>query len=219
MKLTCDILRQMEITWLGHSCFRLRGSEATVITDPYAPDLGYTLGKPKADIITVSHQHSDHNYVQGIPNARVISGPGEYEISNVLVIGTATYHDDAQGAQRGKNTVYLIEMDDVTVCHLGDLGHVLTSEQTEELDNVDVLLIPVGGVYTIDARLAAEVVRQLDPKVVIPMHYKTPVVTLELEPVDRFLRELGVSNLEPSPKLSVTKSNLPDRLQVHLLSY
>ena len=209
----------MEITWLGHSCFCLKGSEATVITDPYAPDLGYTLGKPKANIVTVSHQHSDHNYVQGIPGARVISGPGEYEINNVLVIGTATYHDDAQGAQRGKNTVYLIEMDDVTVCHLGDLGHVLTSEQTEELDNVDVLLIPVGGVYTIDARLAAEVVRQLDPKVVIPMHYKTPVVTLELEPVDRFLRELGVSNLEPSPKLSVTKSNLPDRLQVHLLSY
>ena len=209
----------MEITWLGHSCFRLKGSEATVITDPYAPDSGYTLGKPKADIVTVSHQHSDHNYVQGVPDARVISGPGEYEISNVLVIGMATYHDDAQGAQRGKNTVYLIEMDEVTVCHLGDLGHVLTSEQTEELDNVDVLLIPVGGVYTIDARLAAEVVRQLDPKVVIPMHYKTPVVTLELEPVDRFLRELGVSNLEPSPKLSVTKSNLPDRLQVHLLSY
>jgi L-ascorbate metabolism protein UlaG (beta-lactamase superfamily) len=209
----------MEITWLGHSCFRLKGSEATVITDPYAPDLGYTLGKPKADIVTVSHQHSDHNYVQGIPDARVISGPGEYEISNVLVLGITTYHDDVQGAQRGKNTVYLVEMDEVTVCHLGDLGHVLTSEQTEELDNVDVLLIPVGGVFTIDARLAAEVVRQLSPKVVIPMHYKTPVVTLELEPVDRFLRELGVSNLEPSPKLSVTKSNLPEHLQVHLLSY
>lgn len=209
----------MEITWLGHSCFRLRGSEATVITDPYAPQVGYTLGKPKADIVTVSHQHSDHNYVQGISGARVIGGPGEYEISNVLVIGVATYHDEAWGAQRGKNTVYLIEMDEVTICHLGDLGHVLTSEQTGELDNVDVLLIPVGGVYTIDARLAAEVVRQLDPKMVIPMHYRTPVLTMELEPVDRFLRELGVSNLEPHPKLSVTKSNLPDSLQVHLLSY
>jgi L-ascorbate metabolism protein UlaG (beta-lactamase superfamily) len=209
----------MEITWLGHSCFRIKGSEAAVLTDPYSPDYGYDLGKPKADIITVSHQHADHNYIQAISDARVISGPGEYEIGGVLIIGVPTYHDDARGEKKGKNTVYLIEIDEVTVCHLGDLGHVLTSEQAEELGDVDILLIPVGGNYTIDAPQAAEVVRQIDPKIVIPMHYQTPAVTMDLEPVGRFLKELGVGELESSPKLSVTKSNLPENLQVRLLSY
>ncbi|MFH0941564.1 MAG: MBL fold metallo-hydrolase [Chloroflexota bacterium] len=209
----------MEITWLGRSCFRLKGSEATVLTDPYGPDYGYNLGKPTANIVTVSHQHADHNYVQAVSGARVISGPGEYEFGNILIIGVATYHDDAGGEKRGKNTVYLIEMDEVTICHLGDLGHLLTSEQAGGLGNIDVLLIPVGGVYTIDAPQAAKVVRQLEPKFVIPMHYKTPVEKAALEPVDRFLKELGVGQLEPSPKLSVTKSNLPESLQVRLLSY
>ncbi|MFA5315959.1 MAG: MBL fold metallo-hydrolase [Dehalococcoidales bacterium] len=204
---------------MGHSCFRIKGSEAAVLTDPYSPDYGYDLGKPKADIITVSHQHADHNYIQAISDARVISGPGEYEIGGVLIIGVPTYHDDARGEKKGKNTVYLIEIDEVTVCHLGDLGHVLTSEQAEELGDVDILLIPVGGNYTIDAPQAAEVVRQIDPKIVIPMHYQTPAVTMDLEPVGRFLKELGVGELESSPKLSVTKSNLPENLQVRLLSY
>jgi L-ascorbate metabolism protein UlaG (beta-lactamase superfamily) len=167
----------------------------------------------------VSHQHADHNYIQAISDARVISGPGEYEIGGVLIIGVPTYHDDARGEKKGKNTVYLIEIDEVTVCHLGDLGHVLTSEQAEELGDVDILLIPVGGNYTIDAPQAAEVVRQIDPKIVIPMHYQTPAVTMDLEPVGRFLKELGVGELESSPKLSVTKSNLPENLQVRLLSY
>lgn len=212
-------MRPMEITWLGHSCFRLKGSEATVLTDPYRPGYGYDLGKPTANIVTVSHQHADHNYVQAVSGARVISGPGEYEFGNVLVIGLATFHDDAAGEKRGKNTVYLIEMDDITICHLGDLGHLLTSEQAAGLGNIDVLLVPVGGVYTIDASQAAKVARQLEPKFVIPMHYKTPAEKAAIEPVDRFLKELGVGQLEPGPKLSVTKSNLPEDLQVRLLSY
>jgi len=210
----------MDISWLGHSCFRIRGSHTTVITDPYAPDLGYSLGKPTARIVTVSHQHSGHSYVQGVGGEpRLVTGPGEYEISGVLIIGMATFHDEEGGKKRGSNTVYLMEIDEVSVCHLGDLGHVLTAEQVEEIDNVDVLLLPVGGISTINAPMAAEVIRQLEPKVVVPMHYKTPHLSRELGPVERFLKEIGVREVSPQPKLSLTRSSLPASTQVFLLDY
>ena len=210
----------MDISWLGHSCFRIRGSQATVITDPYSPDVGYSLGKPKARIVTVSHQHPGHSFTDGIGgNPKLVTGPGEYEISNVLIIGVATFHDEDKGSTRGKNTVYLMEMDEISICHLGDLGHVLTDEQVEELGSVDVLLIPVGGVSTIDAPVATEIVRQLEPKIVIPMHYKTPAVKLELEPVDRFLKEIGAHDISSQAKLTLTKSSLPTSTQVILLDY
>ena len=218
--LSYAIFRQMDISWLGHSCFRIRGSHATVITDPYSPDLGYSLGKPTARIITVSHQHPGHCYVRGIGGQpKVVEKPGEYEISGVLIIGIATFHDGEGGSKRGKNTVYLMEIDEISVCHLGDLGHVLTGEQVEEIDNVDVLLLPVGGVSTINAPMAAEIVRQLEPKAVIPMHYKTPALSWELEPVERFLKEIGAKEVNPQSKLSLTKSNLPASTQVFLLDY
>jgi len=219
-RLAYVIFRRMEIRWLGHSCFRLKGSHAIVITDPYSPSLGYSLGKPTARIVTVSHQHEGHSYVQGVGGEpRLVTGPGEYEISGVLIIGIATFHDTERGRKRGRNTAYLIEVDEISVCHLGDLGHVLTAEQVEEIDNVDVLLLPVGGVSTINAPMAAEVVRQLEPKVVIPMHYKTPALSWELEPVDRFLKEIGIKQVTPQPKLSVTRSSLPPSTQVFLLDY
>ena len=217
---TYAIFRQMDITWLGHSCFRIRGSHATVITDPYSPGLGYSLGKPTAHIVTVSHQHPGHSYTQGIGGEpRLVTKPGEYEISGVLIIGIATFHDGERGRKRGRNTAYLMEVDEVSVCHLGDLGHVLTTEQVEELDNVDVLLIPVGGVSTINAPMAAEVVRQIEPKVVIPMHYKTEALNWELEPVGRFLKEMGIKEVNPQSKLSITKPSLPATTQVFLLDY
>ena len=210
----------MDISWLGHSCFKIKGSQATIITDPYPPDLGYSLGKPTASIVTVSHQHTAHSYVEGIiGQARVVAGPGEYEISGVQIIGIATFHDREKGKNRGKNTVYVMYVDEVSVCHLGDLGHALSVEQAEAVDEVDVLLLPVGGVSTINATMAAEVVRQLGPKVVVPMHYKTPELGRELEPVERFLKEMGVPYISPQPKLSLTKSNLPASSQVFLLSY
>ncbi|MFC2021662.1 MBL fold metallo-hydrolase [Chloroflexota bacterium] len=214
------IFNQMDISWLGHSCFRIRGTQATIITDPYSPDLGYSLSKSTAHIVTVSHQHPGHSYVEGIDGEpKQVTGPGEYEISGVLIIGMATFHDREQGGERGKNTAYLMEVDEVAVCHLGDLGHVLTTEQVEEMENVDVLLLPVGGVSTIDASTAAEVVRQLEPKVVVPMHYKTEALNRELESVDRFLKEMGVKVVNPQPKLSLTKANLPISTQVFLLEY
>ena len=210
----------MDINWLGHSCFRIKGRQASIVTDPYPPDLGYSLGKPTADIVTVSHQHPSHNYHQGVGGEpRLITGPGEYEIAGVLIIGIATFHDAEGGQKRGKNTIYLMDVDGVAICHLGDLGHVLTAEQVEEIDDVDVLLLPVGGVSTINAPLAAEVIRQLEPKVVVPMHYKTPVLNRELGPVEKFLKEMGIERLDSQPKLSLTPSSLPVSTQVFLLDY
>ena len=210
----------MDISWLGHSCFKIRGRYVTVITDPYSPDLGYSLGKPTACIVTVSHQHPGHSYVQGIGGEpRLVTGPGEYEIGGILIIGVATFHDGEEGRKRGRNTAYVMELDEVSVGHLGDLGHVLTAEQVEEIGNVDVLLLPVGGVSTINAPMAAEVVRQLEPKVVVPMHYKTEALNRELEPAERFLKEMGIKEVNSQPKLSLTKSSLPATMQVFLLDY
>lgn len=210
----------MDISWLGHSCFRIRGSHATIITDPYPPSLGYSLGKPTARIVTVSHQHAGHSYTEGISGKpRLVTGPGEYEISGILIIGIATFHDAEKGSNRDKNTIYLMEVDEVSICHLGDLGHPLTTNQVEELGNVDVLLLPVGGVSTINAPMAAEVVRQVEPKIVIPMHYKTEALNRELEPAEKFLKEMGIKETNSQPKLSLTKSSLPVTTQVILLEY
>jgi L-ascorbate metabolism protein UlaG (beta-lactamase superfamily) len=210
----------MEITWLGHSCFRLKGKQATVITDPFSPAIGYALGKVTAEIVTVSHAHPGHSYIQGVGGEpRILKSPGEYESAGVLTVGVHTYHDNEKGAQRGKNTAFVIDVDDVMICHLGDLGHVLTAEQVAEIDGVDVLLIPVGGISTIDAVQAAQIVRQLEPKVVIPMHYKTDALKRELETADRFLKEMGVKEAVPQPKLTVTKNSLPLTMQVTILSY
>ena len=172
------------------------------------------------ELVTISHQHPGHSYVQGISDEpKLITAPGEYEISDVLIIGMATFHDEEEGRTKGKNTVYLIEIDEVSICHLGDLGHALTAEQIEEIENVDVMLLPVGGVSTIDAPLAAEMVRQLEPKIVVPMHYKTEALSWKLEPVESFLKEMGTNEIEPQPKLSLTKTGLPTSTQVLLLNY
>jgi L-ascorbate metabolism protein UlaG (beta-lactamase superfamily) len=168
----------------------------------------------------VSHKHAGHSYVRGITGEpKILTGPGEYEISGVLIIGLPTFHDASHGSERGKNTVYLMEVDEVSICHLGDLGHSLTAEQVGELGKVDVLLVPVGGVSTINAPMAAEIMRRLEAKVVIPMHYKTDAISRELDPVAKFLKEAGAEQVTPQPKFSVTKSNLPLTTQVVLLDY
>ena len=207
----------MEITWFGHSCFRIKGKEATLVTDPCAENLGSAIAGLTANIITMSHQHTGHNNHSGIGgNPRTVSGPGEYEIADVFIIGMSTFHDSEQGSERKKNTIYLIEIDGFRVCHLGDLGHVLSPQQAEELGNVEVVLVPVGGVSTIDAKAALEVTRLLRPKIVIPMHYYAEA-TPNLNPVDDFLKEIGTREILPQPKLVVTRSNLPLEMQVTLL--
>ena len=209
----------MDITWLGLSCFRIRGSQAVIVTDPFPPGTGYTLGKQTADIVTVSHQHPSHSHDAGVTNEhRLVKGPGEYEISGVLILGIGAYHDSVKGQTRGKNTIYLMEIDGMNVLHLGDIGHILSDEQVEEIGNVDILLVPVGGVNTINAAMAAEVIRKLEPKVVIPMHYKTEKSGRDLEPVENFLKEMGQGQIEPRPKFTVSKSNLPISTQVVVLT-
>ncbi|HEU4760557.1 MAG TPA: MBL fold metallo-hydrolase [Dehalococcoidia bacterium] len=210
----------MEIVWLGHACFRLRGREATLVTDPCPPSTGYAIGKPNADVVTVSHYHEDHSYLKGVGGTpKVIDGPGEYEVHGAFVTGIGTYHDRRKGEERGANVVFVVEMEEVRVCHLGDLGHTPTPEQVEEMSGVDVLLVPVGGLTTLDGTAAAEVVNLLEPRLVIPMHYRTEAVKDGLEPPDRFLREMGAKALEPQPKLSVTATSLPHETQVVLLDY
>ena len=201
----------MDVTWLGQSCFRLRGKNAAVVTDPYPPTLGLRLPRQEAEVVTVSHDHENHSYMQAVrEGAFEISGPGEYEIAGVSVIGFPTFHDAEKGAKRGRNTVYLIEIDDVRICHLGDLGHALDDADAETVASVDVLLVPVGGKTAMSAVQAAEVVRQLEPRFVVPMHYATPGVKVELESVERFLKEMAIPAVEPQPKLSVQASSAGD---------
>jgi L-ascorbate metabolism protein UlaG (beta-lactamase superfamily) len=210
----------MEITWLGHSCFRLRSRDATIITDPYEPKVGYKMGRVTGDIVTVSHNHYDHNHIEVVQGEPVeVSGPGEYEIKGVNIMGIAAYHDQEQGKKRGRNTIYVIGMDGLSLCHLGDLGHTLTQAQVQDMGNVDILMIPVGGCFTIDAAQAAEVVSMLEPRIVLPMHYKTDAVDMPIEPVSKFLHELGREEIAPQPKLTVTASSLPADMQVVLLEY
>jgi L-ascorbate metabolism protein UlaG (beta-lactamase superfamily) len=185
----------------------LRGRNAAVVTDPFPPTIGLKLQKLDADLVTVSHEHDNHNYTQAVRDGYEIRGPGEYEVAGVSVIGFPTYHDSEKGATRGRNTVYLIEIDDVRVCHLGDLGHRLDDTDAETVSSVDVLLVPVGGRTAINAAQAAEVVRQLEPRFVVPMHYAIPGLKLELDSVDRFLKEMAVVAGEPLPKLSVQASS------------
>ncbi len=213
----------MELTWLGHACFRLRGKEVSIITDPFGPQLGYALGRVSAQIVTVSHDHPGHNNAAAVGgDPRVIRGPGEYEVQDVLITAVASYHDAERGKRLGRNTIYSLHIDDLAVCHLGDLGHVLTDAQREEIGDVDILLVPVGGKHTLNASQAVEVISQLEPRIIIPMHYATAATEGKVEgldPVEKFYREMGVEGAEPQPKLAVTRGTLPTEPQVTTLSY
>jgi L-ascorbate metabolism protein UlaG (beta-lactamase superfamily) len=216
----------MEITWLGHSCFRLRSRAATAVTDPYGKGLGLTLPRVRADIVTVSHDSENHNYVKGVKgDFKVLTGPGEYEVSNAFVTGLVLSDRKAAaksargGASKSdRNTVFLIELDDLTVCHLGDMRSVPTQAMMEEsLSEVDVLLIPVGGGETLNASQAAEVVSLLEPHIVIPMHYKVKGSSLKLDPVTKFLKEMGLDKAETQESLKLDRGGLLDETQVVLL--
>ena len=210
----------MEIVWLGHSCFKIRGREAVIVTDPFDKTLGYPVKKLTASIVTVSHPHPQHSFVDGVAgDPRVIRKPGEYEIANVFIYGIAAFHDDSKGEKRGKNTVYLIQIEDVNICHLGDLGHVPTAEQVEQISNADILMVPVGGNTTIGPAGAVETISLVQPKLVIPMHFKTDAVNLELEPLEGFLKQMGLKEVASQPKLNVSKSSLPAEMSVVVLDY
>ena len=207
-----------EIKWFGHGCFRLRGREATIVMDPVGRSTGYVLPKQKADIVTISHDHPGHNALGQIQEGFFkIDGPGEYEVSDVFITGIRTFHDKEGGKRHGFNTVYLFELEDLRICHLGDLGGPLTEEQVEGLDEVDVLLVPVGGGNALDTAGATEVIGQIEPRIVIPMHYRTANGDRNLEDIDRFCKELGAEGSAPQEKLTIRKSDLPETVRVVVL--
>ncbi len=208
----------MEIDWFGHACFRLKSREATLIADPYSKEIGLSFPRPRGDIVTISHDHPGHSYADGVKgDPKVIQGPGEYEIKNVFVSGIQTAHDKKDGKERGANTVYVIEMDGLTICHLGDLGHVPTQPQAEAMGDVDVLLLPVGGVSTITGNEAAEIVSLIEPHIVIPMHFHSDDLKFKLDSPAKFFKEMGLKAPKPVESLKVTKDSLPSETQVFLL--
>jgi len=203
----------MYITWLGQSCFKLQdkiGSDGvTLVTDPYSDDIGLKMPRFEADIVTVSHSHHDHNNIGALRgNPFIIDTAGEYETKGVFVEGVEAWHDAAEGKERGKNIIYRIEMEDISITHLGDLGHILDAKQLEKLEGTDILLIPVGGKYTINAAKAVEVISQIEPRIIIPMHYKVPGLKIDLDGVEKFIKELGLKPRQEE-KLKISKKDLP----------
>lgn len=202
----------MEISYLGHACFRLKGKQGVVVTDPYDKSVGFSLGSTTADVVTVSHTHPDHNNVAAVKsgvnrdNPFIISMPGEYEVHGISVFGFGSFHDASGGKERGGNTVYAIHLDGVNVVHLGDLGHVPDDTFIESLGSVDVLLCPVGGFYTIDAKTAVEIIQEIEPSYVIPMHYKTDAHDQKtfgsLQTLADFEKAFGLQS-EPVKSLSI----------------
>lgn len=203
----------MYITWLGHSAFKLQdkisSDGVTLVMDPYGEETGLKMPKIEADIVTISHGHNDHNNLASIKGTPfVVNCAGEYEVKNVAIEGVEVPHDDKDGKERGKVIAYRIDMDDISIAHLADLGTTLTPKQLETLGDVDVLLVPVGGKFTIDAKKAVEVVSQVEPRIVIPMHYAVPGLKYDLDPVEKFIKELGVKP-RMEEKLKISKKDLP----------
>jgi len=204
----------MNIQHLGHSCFRLQGKDSkgenvTIITDPFNKEYGLNMPSTEADIVTISHDHKDHNNtgaVKGSPY--IINTAGEYEVRDVFIQGIDSAHNDKDGKEQGGNIIYRISMEDVVITHLGDLGRVLDNKQIEVLQGTDILLVPVGGTYTLDAKKAIEVINQIEPRIVIPMHYKVAGLKIDIDGVDKFIKEIGIKPTEED-KLKINKKDLP----------
>ena len=205
----------MQIIWRGQSCFEILSSQGknnhvNIVVDPFDEGTGLRVPKLEADILLVSHEHHDHNNVKAVEgDPFLIQGPGEYEIKGVYIQGIDSFHDASLGKEKGQNTIYTIEVEDLRLCHLGDLGQKeLTPEQVEKIGEIDILIIPVGGVYTISAKEAVKIMSQIEPNIVIPMHYQIPKLKIKLEELDRFLKSMGIKKIEPLPKLSIKKKDI-----------
>jgi len=211
----------MKVKWLGHACFLITSSKGTrILTDPFDETVGYTVPTAEADFVTVSHDHFDHsatNLVQGHP--RVIRDSGTHQLDDVALRGIKTFHDNVQGAKRGGNIVFVLDVDGIQVCHLGDLGHIPTEEQISAIGKVDVLLVPVGGTYTIDSSAAAQVTELLAPKMVIPMHFKTQALSFPLEPVDSYLKRVGAAIRTGETSIEITAQDLVGPRRTYVLEY
>lgn len=216
----------MEIYWYGQACFKLKGKTASIVLDPYDSEfVGLKIPKEvQGDVVLCSHDHKDHNNWENITKTdggkpMVFRELGEYEVGGVVISGISSYHDDSNGSERGKNIIFHLMFDGLDIVHLGDLGQSkLTEEQVAQIGEVDILLVPVGGIYTIDAKAASNIVSQLEPKIIIPMHFKIEGLKFELSGVENFLKEMGAEGVTAQPKLSITKDKLPEEPQVVVLS-
>jgi len=210
----------MRIKWLGHACFLLEYADGTrVVTDPFG-DIGYPSPAVRADFVTVSHGHFDHNavaVVQGSP--QVVDRPGETAAAGLKFTGVSTFHDSHGGKDRGPNIVFCIEGDGLRVCHLGDLGHIPDAGQVSSIGQVDILLLPVGGHFTIDADAAKATAELLDPGIIIPMHYKTPAIDFPIETADRFLKKYAKAEVPGAAEIEVTPQDLGGETRVIVLNY
>mgnify|MGYP001572279214 CR=1 FL=1 len=203
----------MVITWYGQSCFKIQSGDLVIVIDPFSKDIGLTPPRFRADIALVTHQHHDHNNLESITGEPfTIIGPGEYEVKGAYVHGIETFHDTKQGKERGLNTIYLIEVEGIRLLHMGDYGEevVRDSRLIEEVGEVDILLVPVGGVYTIDGENAARLAKDIEPRFVIPMHYKIPGLKVLLADNAPFLKEMGARNAEIQEKFSIKKKDIAD---------
>lgn len=212
----------MRIKWLGHSCFKIKSKNGIrIVTDPFDDNVGYKLPAVETDIVTISHGHYDHNFIDCVNgDFEVVTKVGNFYVKDIPITGIHTYHDEEQGAKRGSNIVYTFEIDGIRLCHLGDLGHILSPSQIEMIGNVDVLLIPVGGVYTIDFKEAVTVVQQLKPDIVIPMHYKTPALKFSLDAVDNFTTSFDSIERPQSQVLEINKEDIKDhKPRLYILKY
>lgn len=215
-------LKGMDIIFLGHSSFRIKGKTASIVTDPFDSKMvGLKFSPVEADIVTVSHNHADHSQISLVKNVKkVIQGPGEYEIMGISILGFNSYHDAKEGEERGRNTIYVFEVDGLRIAHLGDLGHELSEGLVEDLGDIDILMIPVGGEFTIGIGKAVSVVQAIEPSIIIPMHYQTsglnPANFAKLAPVEDFLKEVGLA-VENLPKLSLKKEELGEEQKVVVL--
>lgn len=187
-----------------------------MFTDPFNKEIGLTPPRSQANVVTVSHNHYDHNNREALSgDPLVIDGPGEYEIKGVEIKGIFSFHDDKEGKERGVNTIYTITIEGIKICHLGDLGQAkLTAEQLGKIDGADILMVPVGGVYTIDEETVADVINQIEPSIVIPMHYKIPGLAEKIGGVDVFLKEMGIAKKDAVDKLTLKKKDLQENMEV-----
>jgi L-ascorbate metabolism protein UlaG (beta-lactamase superfamily) len=207
----------VEIVSLGLSSFKISGKEISIVCDPYSDNaVGLKFPKVEANVVTISHDHADHNQRANVRGEFVcFDAPGEYEIRGAEIVGIKSFHDEKQGAERGLNTIFVFEIDDLKLCHLGDLGHDLSSEQIEQIDGIDILFIPVGGHVTIDAKRAARVVAEINPKGVIPIHYRVGKRD-DLDPVEVFLKEIGKEPRVLS-EVKLKAKDLGENLEVFLM--
>ncbi|EKE20341.1 MAG: Zn-dependent hydrolase of the beta-lactamase fold-like protein [uncultured bacterium] len=209
----------MLIQYYGQSCFKLTtkpGGRATddivIFFDPFDKECGIRPPQGQADVVFVSHDHHDHNNVSAIKgDPIVIETPGEFAVKGINIVGLDSFHDSTEGAERGRSTIYILEVEDLKICHLGDLGCDLTGKQLEEIDGVDILFIPVGGKYTLDGKKATELIRKIEPAIVIPMHYKIPGLTIDIEDETKFCSEMGNCPSEKVAKFNVKKKDLEEK--------